>query len=491
MKRIVGLILALMLVLSLFACNKAKDASDQTEAIETIAQAETVAPDQQDNEDSNSDSIRESLREGGAESDEKPVDFDKEKANKGEVDEGEADQGESNEGEYNQEDYNKEGFNEGESNEEEPDGEDNDGENTGETEQDPANDGIMGLDQPTEESTEPEKKTDWIDSFLAKKGKTYFVVSLIVVILLLAIIALLLFKRKSNKNIDEPEAVNTYSVLPQQQTIPENPINEYVPTMTNNPVQSGPVRAVNVHNIGRRKNQEDSFGVSDLNNRELCSKKGAMAVVADGMGGLKGGENVSSLAVLTMLQGFSDMQYCQTGGEELDRLLDNTVREVNKYLEETVGLKKSGSTLMSVIIQGGNLSWITVGDSRATLFRDGKLTDLNRRHVFAMELDEMVRNNKITASQAMNHPDREKLTSYIGMGKLKYVDRSARPMPLVKGDKVVLMSDGVFNTLSDPEIERILSLPMDVISVQLENAVLQKANPHQDNFTAVVLEYLG
>lgn len=262
----------------------------------------------------------------------------------------------------------------------------------------------------------------------------------------------------------------------------------YMTSVTFEPDKSAPINVVRVHNVGKRKNQEDSFGVSNIKDHTLCRAKGVMAVVADGMGGLQGGEDVSSIAVLSMLQGFSDMRYRGTNEQELDRLLRNTVTTVNKELERTVGLKKAGSTLMAVIIHDRSLSWISVGDSRTALFRGGRLTDLNRKHIFAAELDEMVRQGRITEQQAKTHPDRDKLTSYIGMGELKYTDRSVRPMQLSAGDKVILMSDGVFNTLTDSEIERILNLPIQLIGEQLERAVLQKNNPHQDNFTAVILE---
>lgn len=343
------------------------------------------------------------------------------------------------------------------------------------------------LAAPTETPTESK---DVIESFMASNGKLYLIISLVVLVVLLAVIIGLLVKRKSSdKPRPKPSDDSGDDLIPTEED--DTMINSTTADLSPDSASSLPVRAASAHNIGRRRIQEDSFGVSDLKNSALYRLKGAMAVVADGMGGLKGGDNVSSLAVLTMLQSFSDMQYQNTGEEELNRLLNKAVFEVNRYLESTVGLKKSGSTLMAVIIHGGMLSWVSVGDSRTALFRNGKLTDLNSRHNYGAELDEMVRNNRISAEQAKNHPDREKLTSYLGMGKLKYVDRSARPMPLQKGDRILLMSDGIFNTLTDPEIEQILRLPIELVGAQMEERVLKKANPHQDNFTAVVLEYSG
>lgn len=245
---------------------------------------------------------------------------------------------------------------------------------------------------------------------------------------------------------------------------------------------------ISVHNIGKRPNQEDSFGVSDMTNQELTEKKGLLGVVADGMGGLAGGEDVSSLLVLDMLQQFSDNLDFAGPGAELDKLLKHAVTAVNEFLVNSVGLKKSGSTLMAVICKDHQLSWVSVGDSRIVLYRNGKIISLNQQHVYGAELDEMVRQGKMTAAEAQSNPHRGELTSYVGMGELKYVDRSVRPMSLLNGDKIVLMSDGVFNSLSDEEIASVLSLPSNQIGETLEQSVLAKQKKYQDNFTALIIE---
>lgn len=318
-----------------------------------------------------------------------------------------------------------------------------------------------------------------------KQHSTGIIVALCLVIAVLSAVILHLLRGKK-------KTTQETALIPELQNLKPTDAKaanmNYITEVTFQPDVTAPLKVVRVHNIGKRKNQEDSLGVSDLKDARLCEEKGVLAVVADGMGGLHGGEDVSSIAVLSMLQGFSDRQTSLSPSDELNRLLNSTVQQANEYLQKSVGLKKGGSTLMAVLYKDHAISWISVGDSRTALFRRGRLTDLNKRHVYAAELEVMVRQNKISAQQAATHPDREKLTSYIGMGNLKYVDRSARPMPMNPGDKVILMSDGVFNTLSDTEIEQILGMPIENIGDTLEKAVLAKNNPYQDNFTAVILE---
>ena len=251
------------------------------------------------------------------------------------------------------------------------------------------------------------------------------------------------------------------------------------------------VAAASVHGLGRRKNQEDSFGLSPTGDEDLVRSKGLLAIVADGMGGLDAGEEVSSGLVMSMLQNFKDDRRPVNPAAELDRLLKIGNANINELLKNTVGVGNGGSTLLAAIIRDGLLDWISVGDSRICLFRQGRLIDLNKKHNYGAELDELARRGEISAETARNDPRRAGLTSYVGMGDLKYVDRSIVPVSLMPGDKVVLMSDGIFNTLLDEEIINELSFTAEGAASRLKNGVLAKNNPYQDNFTALILEYTG
>lgn len=323
-------------------------------------------------------------------------------------------------------------------------------------------------------------------SEMAQKNTTILIIVLaILVLILVGAVVYLLLRHKNGSERTTTESPVAADPAPTAQ-IP-NYGGIPVTTADGSFVNPG-VRISRVHHIGKRANQEDSLGVSNVNDTALYAAKGILAVVADGMGGLKGGEEVSSRVVLSMLRGFSDAATGLTSSDELKRLLQLAVNEANDYLTRTIGLKKGGSTLVALIYKDREISWISVGDSRIALFRGGKLTDLNIKHNYGTELDEMVRQNKITVQQAQSNPHRNELTSYIGMGVLKYVDGSVRPMPSLPGDKIILMTDGIFNALSDPEIEQILSLPTEQTGDVFERAVLQKNAAYQDNFTAVVLE---
>lgn len=356
---------------------------------------------------------------------------------------------------------------------------------------------VVGSAAGEEETTLLTEQQSNFTVFLQHYRMPLIIVFLLILAALCASIAVIL-KKKSSQT--DPVAVP--NMYPEQQPISEMPLqNANADDLTQSVTSPyagcvsetqqadlSAVRILSVQNIGNRPNQEDSFGYSDITDRELTERKGVLGVVADGMGGLAGGEEVSALLVQDMLSQFSGQGTANSADAELDRLLKHAVQEVNTYLSRTVGLKKSGSTLMAVICKEKQLSWVSVGDSRIVLFRNGRLTTLNQRHVYGAELDEMVRLGKMSAEEAQSNTHRGELTSYVGMGELKYVDRSVRPLRLQSGDKVVLMSDGIFNALNDEEIASILQLPSAVIAKTLEDGVLSKQRKYQDNFTALIIE---
>lgn len=261
------------------------------------------------------------------------------------------------------------------------------------------------------------------------------------------------------------------------------PRTELRPSQTS-AVQVGPAQYGKTHNIGARPAQQDSLGQV-----ALAQGRGVLAVVADGMGGLSGGEQVSQAIVRAMLGYAARLQPGQADG-----VLQEMVRRVNDDVNRMLGpdgLYKSGSTLVAALVQDGLFHWLSVGDSRIYLYRNGRMIQLNQEHTLLQEWMPDILNGKLRYEDAVKNPDGVKLTSFVGMGQLKHVDATLRPIRLSQGDRVLLMSDGVFNTLPEPAMERILAGCPDVQQAadQFEKAILSAKMPGQDNFTAVILGF--
>lgn len=244
------------------------------------------------------------------------------------------------------------------------------------------------------------------------------------------------------------------------------------------------VRSVgNVHHIGRRKAQQDAFGVSPLADVGLIARKGVLAVVADGMGGLQNSGEISKAMVRGAL---SDFAHTPDGQR---KMLLSILAEANKKVDEQFsGLGSIGTTFIAASVKDGMLDFISVGDSRIALVRGGAVIALNRAHNFAAELETAAARNDGNITSAESDPRRAALTSYLGMRSLQKVDLPVEPIRLLHGDKIVLMTDGIFGTVDNETLAKTLENGAADGAERLERAVLAAHKANQDNLTAIILE---
>lgn len=237
-----------------------------------------------------------------------------------------------------------------------------------------------------------------------------------------------------------------------------------------------------VHNVGRRKNQQDTLGTT-------MTRMGLLAVVSDGMGGLSDGEKVSQKAVMGMFQAAGHVS-----PQPYENPLYEMLSEANEQVLAMLGpdqIYKSGATLLAVLADQGKFHWAAVGDSRIYLYCSHHLLQINREHIYRQQLIGEAVNKNISFARAGADPQRDRLISFLGMGELKHIDGSLRPVEIRRGDKVLLMSDGIFNTISEAEIMNILESTKNAAEAAslMEKRVLEAGNPKQDNFTCIILDF--
>ncbi|MZP29822.1 SpoIIE family protein phosphatase [Heliobacterium undosum] len=239
--------------------------------------------------------------------------------------------------------------------------------------------------------------------------------------------------------------------------------------------------------IGEREEQQDAFGFSNLEDRELAKRVGVMVVVADGMGGLVMGGEASQAAAETMLREYAGKDQRETVGDALRRALEKANGAVWETARRAGQEGRAGSTLVAAVVFQDHLHWISVGDSRLYLYRKGQVARLTDDHVYGRTLEREVREGKLSAQEARDHPERHHLTSYLGLPRLEEVDANARPFPLQPGDRIILCSDGLYGSLTEKEMAEELDGEPGQASESLIRKALVKERPHQDNLTVAIL----
>jgi PPM family protein phosphatase len=183
-------------------------------------------------------------------------------------------------------------------------------------------------------------------------------------------------------------------------------------------------------------------------NEDAFFARAPVFAVADGMGGAQAGEVASRTVVDCLRRGLPD------GGspeERLAALAEEANGLIHRKAAEDEQRAGMGTTLTAAYVDEDAVSFGHVGDSRAYLFRDGKLQQLTHDHSL---VGEMVRRGKLTAEQAEEHPQRSIITRALGPEPRVEVDHMTTYAR--DGDVFLICSDGLTSMVGDDAIEQVL-----------------------------------
>jgi serine/threonine protein phosphatase PrpC len=209
-------------------------------------------------------------------------------------------------------------------------------------------------------------------------------------------------------------------------------------------------------------------------------------VVADGMGGHAYGQEASRIAIQSMMQ--MVLQNIMTSNElNDDRLIEMLVGGVewanqSIYQRGTEWGQEMGTTVTAVLVVGSKAYVVNVGDSRTYLYRPGVgLTLITHDHSLVATL---VARGEITPDEVYTHPERNKV--YRSLGNKETVEVDWFMVDLSESDSLLLCSDGLWEMVRDPEIERIIGTMRDPLRISdvLVNAALQGGG--RDNVSVIV-----
>ena len=233
--------------------------------------------------------------------------------------------------------------------------------------------------------------------------------------------------------------------------------------------------------IGKaREMNQDSFYVSE-DNDEI-----KLFILADGMGGYKGGEIASKLAVISaknfITNNFSKIEKEK---EEILKLISDSIEYANFIVyeksKESPEISDMGTTLDICLIYNNKIFIGHIGDSRIYRIRKNVIRKLTNDHSYVAQL---VKEGKITKEEAYNHPRKNMLLKAVGCNSL--VEPDVMYKGFLKDDILLMCSDGLTNMLRDEEIYQILlENPEKPVEALIKNANNAGGN---DNITAIVVD---
>ena len=220
-------------------------------------------------------------------------------------------------------------------------------------------------------------------------------------------------------------------------------------------------------------------------------------LVADGMGGMAGGDVASRLALSKLIElivDTSDWTLALQRHKDVTTVLERMAERffqiddiLRKEADNDHRLQGMGTTLTVAGALGSNLIIGHVGDSRAYLLEDGKLRQLTTDHTLAQALiDAGVARPDDPASRSMRHV----LTAAIGsLGE--QVDPQVQRFKLHGGDKLLLCTDGLTEKVDDATIARVMSEEKSAQSACQDLVDLSLAGGGTDNVTVVLAHFLS
>lgn len=184
-------------------------------------------------------------------------------------------------------------------------------------------------------------------------------------------------------------------------------------------------------------------------NEDSYFARAPVFAVADGMGGAQAGEVASSIAARAFEQEIDDSQSAERA---LKEIVQKANAEIHELAEKDSSRAGMGTTLTTALVRGDEVSLAHVGDSRAYLFRDGKLKRLTKDHSL---VEELRRQGRLTEKEAEEHPQRSVITRALGPEPRVKVDTMTNPAR--GGDVYLLCSDGLTTMIDEDRIRDILS----------------------------------
>ena len=229
-----------------------------------------------------------------------------------------------------------------------------------------------------------------------------------------------------------------------------------------------------------RKNNEDSYYIGC----PLGGLQENLFIVADGMGGHKGGEYASRFVV----QKIPELLKRRTVRGNLPMALQEAVERTNKALyqisQDEEALNGMGSTLVLAYFDKEVWRIINVGDSRAYTYYQDQLEQITVDHSL---VEELVRSGRLERSDPLYQAHRNVIMRAMGVDP--YVEEDLFSVPVRSGMRLLLCSDGLHGLVDDETIARILGEEPEPEPAVERLMALAKEAGGKDNVTAILIDW--
>src|SRR6185436_12313692 len=261
--------------------------------------------------------------------------------------------------------------------------------------------------------------------------------------------------------------------------------------MPETPTPTARAVVVGMTDVGRvREHNEDNFLVmnradgrrgGNAERFETALDGALLLVVCDGMGGAAAGEVASKMAADRMAADLGKAEFDDSSPDQISSLMDRVVQRANVDIHESAKANPSqkgmGTTMTAAVVTPGRLFVSQVGDSRAYLLRKGMLNQLTKDQSL---IGQLIEEGTLTEEEAEKLGGRNIVLQAVGVEENLRVD--TKYWPLLRGDELLLCSDGLSGMVKDAQMKDILLASMDDPGKAAENLIAEaNKNGGRDN----------
>jgi len=235
--------------------------------------------------------------------------------------------------------------------------------------------------------------------------------------------------------------------------------------------------------LGNRKSNQDRMAIVETEHAILL-------IVADGLGGYKGGELAAETVVNCAIRHFNSAEKpIRNPGILINEMIMRAHREVLALADKNQPELKAKSTCVICLVIDGFAYWGHLGDSRLYVIRNNSNYKQTVDH---SRVEELFAAGKITEKEKRTHRDKNLITRCVGSETKRPKATISSGLPLQTDDVILLCSDGFWSPLSDKDI--IKGVQKSNFTDAIENLISdaeEASYPQSDNISVVALRWLS